>query len=49
MGIIGCRPKRSSHNAAVRYQPFRFGVDGGRTGYVGVEGGLLPFIVGFVV
>jgi hypothetical protein len=49
MGIIGCRPIRITHNAAVRYQPFRFGVDGGRTGYVGVEDGLLAFIVGFVV
>ena len=49
MGIIGCKPKRITHNAAVRYQPFRFGVDGGRTGDVGVEDGLLAFIVGFVV
>lgn len=49
MGIIGFRPIRITHDAAVRYQPFQFGVDGGRTGDVGVEGGLLAFIVGFVV
>ena len=48
MGIIGCRPIPITHDAAVRYQPFRFGVDGGRTGDVGVENGLLAFIVGYV-